>query len=171
MARSTSNKDFFESSDPTLLSGEETASQLLKRQFSTKLAISSQIQRTTDRSSSEQREDLRIIGLGSCGTIFKIPGTELVFKKGTSRPHSGRISGSRTKSTMQRKMSAPSCKETFPPPPSLECRSAINSTRPMTNTSRLRIQDDDSHPTIEPSSLSLRRPELSPCLKRQGKRS
>jgi hypothetical protein len=30
----------------------------------------------------EQREALRITGLGSCGTVFEIPGTELAFKKG-----------------------------------------------------------------------------------------
>ena len=30
------------------------------------------------------REDLRIIGPGSCGTVFEIPGNKLAFKKGTS---------------------------------------------------------------------------------------
>lgn len=113
MSKSTSNRDFSESSDSTLLSegitraltylqltdskrserrsDDETASQLLKRQFSTKSAISttssfaSRMKRSANRSSSEQREGLRIIGLGSCGTIFQIPGTEFVFKKGTNR--------------------------------------------------------------------------------------
>ncbi|CAD6589584.1 MAG: hypothetical protein ASARMPREDX12_003891 [Alectoria sarmentosa] len=33
---------------------------------------------------SEQKY-LRVIGLGSCGTVFEIPGTELAFKKGTSK--------------------------------------------------------------------------------------
>ena len=33
----------------------------------------------------EEPEDLRIIGLGSCGTVFEIPGTEIAYKKGRNR--------------------------------------------------------------------------------------
>ena len=32
-----------------------------------------------------EQADLRAIGLGSCGSVFEIPGTELAFKKGTSQ--------------------------------------------------------------------------------------
>ena len=68
---------------------EERSNQLLKRAFSTRSVISttssfaSRMQRAALLSESE-REDLRVIGLGSCGTLFEIPGTELAFKKGTS---------------------------------------------------------------------------------------
>ncbi|KAK3169086.1 hypothetical protein OEA41_005534 [Lepraria neglecta] len=68
---------------------EEPLIQLLKRALSTRSVIST----TSSFASRMQgaavgskpgREDLRIIGLGSCGTVFEIPGTELAFKKGTS---------------------------------------------------------------------------------------
>ena len=68
---------------------EEPPIQLLKRALSTKSVISntssfaSRMQRVALQSELE-REDLRIIGLGSCGTVFEIPGSELAFKKGTS---------------------------------------------------------------------------------------
>ncbi|KAI4217317.1 MAG: hypothetical protein LQ351_000626 [Letrouitia transgressa] len=32
----------------------------------------------------QEREDPRIIGLGTCGSVFEIPGTEMVYKKGTN---------------------------------------------------------------------------------------
>ncbi|KAL9100875.1 MAG: hypothetical protein Q9163_003802 [Psora crenata] len=61
---------------------DETARQVLKRRFSTKSTVSTTLSfASAARDGSEQ---LRIIGLGSCGTIFEIPGTEFVFKKGTS---------------------------------------------------------------------------------------
>ena len=72
-------------------STDETAEQLLKRHFSTISAAStsslaSLLSRSTDRPSSPaQSEHLRVIGLGSCGTVFELSGTELVFKKGTKR--------------------------------------------------------------------------------------
>jgi len=68
---------------------EEPPIQLLKRALSTKSVISttssfaSRMQRVALQSKLE-RGDLRIIGLGSCGTVFEIPGSELAFKKGTS---------------------------------------------------------------------------------------
>jgi hypothetical protein len=167
MSKSTSNRDFSKSSDSTLLSegitraltylqltdskrserrsDDETASQLLKRQFSTKSAISaissfaSRMQRSANRSSSEQREDLRIIGLGSCGTIFEIPGTEFVFKKGTNGASLWQDFSLTNQVHHEPKMSAPSCKESFRPPPSLKSRFAMNFTRPVTNSSGLRI--------------------------------
>lgn len=85
--------NFTRLSEPTTAAlpeeSEESTVQLLKRTLSTKSVISttssfaSKIQRAALRSGLE-REDLRIIGLGSCGTVFEIPGTELAFKKGTS---------------------------------------------------------------------------------------
>lgn len=68
---------------------EELTIQLLKRTLSTKSMISttsglaSWMRRAASRSGLE-RENLRVIGLGSCGTVFEIPGTELAYKKGTS---------------------------------------------------------------------------------------
>ncbi|KAL9071266.1 MAG: hypothetical protein Q9161_004282 [Pseudevernia consocians] len=70
---------------------EELPHQILKRALSTKYIISttssfaSRVQRAVLKSEME-RKDFRTIGLGSCGTVFEIPGTELAFKKGTSEP-------------------------------------------------------------------------------------
>ncbi|KAI4151843.1 MAG: hypothetical protein L6R39_001941 [Caloplaca ligustica] len=67
----------------------ETSSQLLKRMLSTKSIISttssfaSRMQRAAPRS-APGTEDFRIIGLGSCGSVFEIPGTEMAIKKGSS---------------------------------------------------------------------------------------
>jgi len=67
---------------------EELSVQLLKRTLSTTSVISttlsfaSRMQRAALRPGLEL-QNLRIIGLGSCGTVFEIPGTELAFKKGT----------------------------------------------------------------------------------------
>ena len=69
---------------------EETPSEHLQRAFSTRSVISTtssfatRMQRAAQRSTPEA-ERLRIIGLGSCGTVFEIPGTELAYKKGTSK--------------------------------------------------------------------------------------
>ena len=38
----------------------------------------------TEYTTAPLQEELRVIGLGSCGTVFEIPGTELAFKKGTN---------------------------------------------------------------------------------------
>ncbi|KAI4163778.1 MAG: hypothetical protein LQ342_002551 [Letrouitia transgressa] len=71
------------------MDSDESASQILKRTFSTKPAVStisdfaSRMQRSAARAGQEQ-ENLRIIGLGTCGSVFETPGTELVYKKGTS---------------------------------------------------------------------------------------
>ena len=47
--------------------------------------------RTAPQENSEQgtsnrtdQEKLRVIGLGTCGTVFEIPGTEIAFKKGSN---------------------------------------------------------------------------------------
>ena len=80
-------------SEPTVSSlpemPEETPHEHLQRAFSTRSVISTastnatRVQSTALRSTSEA-ERLRTIGLGSCGTVFEIPGTELAYKKGTS---------------------------------------------------------------------------------------
>ena len=65
---------------------EEPPNQLLKRAFSTRsvVSITSSFASRMALRSGLEREELRVIGLGSCGTVFEIPGTELAFKKGTS---------------------------------------------------------------------------------------
>ncbi|MCJ1456980.1 hypothetical protein MMC28_007346 [Mycoblastus sanguinarius] len=50
--------------------------------MSTTSNLASRMRQATRGSGLEQ--GLRVIGLGSCGTVFEIPGTELAFKKGTS---------------------------------------------------------------------------------------
>ena len=66
---------------------EESATDLLKRALSTRSVVSTsssfavRMQEAAERANPAQ-EPLRIIGLGSCGTIFEIPGTELAYKKG-----------------------------------------------------------------------------------------
>ena len=71
-------------------STDETASELLKRRFSTTSAVSTsssfanRMQKVATEAHLEAIDDFRIIGLGSCGTIFEIPGTELVLKKGAN---------------------------------------------------------------------------------------
>ena len=68
---------------------DELATSRLKRALSTKSVISttssfaSRMQRAATKTGLEG-ESLRVIGLGSCGTVFEIPGTELAFKKGTN---------------------------------------------------------------------------------------
>ncbi|MCJ1226719.1 hypothetical protein MMC12_003372 [Toensbergia leucococca] len=68
---------------------EEHTDQVLKRTLSTRSVISttsslaSRMQRAASDSTAE-RQDLRVIGLGSCGSVFEVPGTEIAFKKGTS---------------------------------------------------------------------------------------
>lgn len=67
----------------------DLTAQRLKRAFSTRASISttsnfaSRMEKAAFRTGHD-REDLRVIGLGSCGTVFEIPGTELAFKKGTN---------------------------------------------------------------------------------------
>ena len=73
-------------SDDEKAGPDENASQLLKRKLSTKSIISTTSSFASRMQKSSVRtgvEELRIIGLGSCGSVFEIPGTELVFKKGT----------------------------------------------------------------------------------------
>lgn len=97
-------KDFFCGSHSTTISEETTTAplpvpeeseelpmQLLKRTLSTRSVISikssftARMQQAALRSGL-RREGLRVIGLGSCGSVFEIPKTELAFKKGTSAP-------------------------------------------------------------------------------------
>ncbi|KAG6986658.1 hypothetical protein G7Y79_00074g098550 [Physcia stellaris] len=56
----------------------ETAVELLKR------ALSPQSQQA-DEQVGRKQEPLRIIGLGTCGTVFEIPGTERAYKKGSDQ--------------------------------------------------------------------------------------
>ncbi|KAL8903887.1 MAG: hypothetical protein Q9207_003629 [Kuettlingeria erythrocarpa] len=46
-------------------------------------SFASRMQRAADQLAPET-EDFRVIGLGSCGSVFEIPGTEFAFKKGSS---------------------------------------------------------------------------------------
>lgn len=66
----------------------ESSGQLLKRVISvtsvisSRLSSASSIQQASSHSIPKQG-DLRVIGKGSCGTVFEILGTELAYKKGT----------------------------------------------------------------------------------------
>ncbi|KAL8652595.1 MAG: hypothetical protein Q9210_002594 [Variospora velana] len=68
---------------------DEIASQLLKRALSTKSVISttssfaSRMQHAASKSSPNSTK-FRNIGLGSCGSVFEIPGTQIALKKGSS---------------------------------------------------------------------------------------
>lgn len=64
---------------------EETPSQRLKRALSTSV-VSTDATRMGRAALQSTREPqcLRTIGLGSCGTVFEILGTELAYKKGTN---------------------------------------------------------------------------------------
>ena len=70
---------------------DEPPNELLKRALSTKSVISTpssfatRMQRAASQSGLE-RQPVRVIGLGSCGSVFEMPGTALAFKKGTSAP-------------------------------------------------------------------------------------
>ena len=67
---------------------ENSAVKRLGRALSTKSVLStpsslaSRLQRAVGQPQVEPG-DVRVIGLGSCGSVFEIPGTELAFKKGT----------------------------------------------------------------------------------------
>ncbi|KAI4290203.1 MAG: hypothetical protein L6R35_000526 [Caloplaca aegaea] len=68
---------------------DETSLQLLKRTLSTRSVISttssfaSRMQHTASKSSPNPI-DFRNIGLGSCGSVFEVPGTQMALKKGSS---------------------------------------------------------------------------------------
>ncbi|MCJ1461502.1 hypothetical protein MMC07_000099 [Pseudocyphellaria aurata] len=65
----------------------ESPSELLKRALSvesvvsTKSSFAERMNRARNRP-VEDKPDYRIIGLGSCGTVFEVPGTQLAVKKG-----------------------------------------------------------------------------------------
>lgn len=64
---------------------EKNLSQSLKRALSTSVRSTFATRMGCAALQSTQKaEHLRTIGLGSCGTVFKIPGTELAYKKGTN---------------------------------------------------------------------------------------
>ena len=64
---------------------EKTASQRLKVALSTSVVPTFATKmRHAALHSTRKAECLRTIGLGSCGTVFEIPGTELAYKKGTN---------------------------------------------------------------------------------------
>lgn len=73
----------------TSMAEEESASQILKRTLSTRTVVSttssfaSRMQRAAEQLSPDT-EEFRVIGLGSCGSVLEIPGTEFAFKKGSS---------------------------------------------------------------------------------------
>ena len=59
---------------------------LLKRTLSVKSVVSttsSNASRMQKASGASDRETFRTIGLGSCGSVFELPGTELAYKKGS----------------------------------------------------------------------------------------
>ena len=67
---------------------EETSTELLKRALSTKSVISTTSSFAARMQVSAEVLDstpaqLRVIGLGSCRTVFEIAGTEITYKKGT----------------------------------------------------------------------------------------
>lgn len=68
---------------------EDNSASILKTSLSASPVIppcsnlASSTQRATSPTGSNN-EDLRVIGLGSCGTVFEIRGTEEAFKKGTN---------------------------------------------------------------------------------------
>lgn len=68
----------FEASSRNISSLSDSPDEILKRT----LSISSSFAERMNRNKSK-REDLRTIGLGSCGTVFEIGGTELAYKKGS----------------------------------------------------------------------------------------
>ncbi|CAF9933843.1 MAG: hypothetical protein HETSPECPRED_009020 [Heterodermia speciosa] len=60
--------------------------ELLKRTLSVKPVMSttsSKASRMQRASVAPDRENFRTIGLGSCGSVFEVPGTELAYKKGS----------------------------------------------------------------------------------------
>ena len=67
----------------------EPPEQILRKALSITSIISAtssfatRMQLAASQQESRHRE-FRIIGLGSCGTVFEIPGTELAYKKGSS---------------------------------------------------------------------------------------
>lgn len=69
---------------------DESPSELLRRTLSVKSVISTtssfaeRLNRAQGKAAHERR-DYRIIGVGTCGTIFEIPGTELAIKKGQDK--------------------------------------------------------------------------------------
>ena len=64
---------------------EKTLSQRLKRALSTSVVPTfAPRMGCAALQSTRKAECLRTIGLGSCGTVFEIPGTELAYKKGTN---------------------------------------------------------------------------------------
>ena len=68
------------------LGSDEDPWQALKRTLSVKSVIStssSNASRMQRASAATDRGEFRTIGLGSCGSVFEIPGTELAYKKGS----------------------------------------------------------------------------------------
>ena len=64
---------------------EKTLSQILKRALSTSVVSTFATRMGRSALQSTRKADcLRMIGLGSCGTVFEIPGTELAYKKGAN---------------------------------------------------------------------------------------
>ncbi len=71
-------------------SPEDGATKVLKRALSTKSVVSTsssfaqRMQNASKRSAPGDSIPFRTIGLGSCGSVFEIPGTEFAYKKGSN---------------------------------------------------------------------------------------
>lgn len=65
----------------------DSPDKILKRDLSTQSVVSTSSsfaeRMNRNKSKGENKRDLRTIGLGSCGTVFEIGGTELAYKKGS----------------------------------------------------------------------------------------
>lgn len=86
MSDSSSTRNFSGSSISTTISDRD-ASELLRRRFSNESAKSTAAcfaERMQKASRLEQLQDLRVIGLGSCGSVFEISGSDRVYKKGSN---------------------------------------------------------------------------------------
>ena len=72
---------------PSSQANPESPSELLRRALSVRsvVSISSSFAERMNRARTkavDEKHEYRIIGMGSCGTVFEIPGTELAIKKG-----------------------------------------------------------------------------------------
>lgn len=58
------------------IQNRETATELLKKTLSTR-------PQQADEEADPPQEPMRVIGLGTCGTVFEVPGSERAYKKGS----------------------------------------------------------------------------------------
>lgn len=80
--------NFAEGSPPPSKSSEHP-SDILKRTLSVKSVVSTfssfaeRMNRVRARATGDDEHELRVIGLGSCGSVFELPGTDVAYKKGS----------------------------------------------------------------------------------------